>query len=454
MARLPTVFGDQNSWGTVLNQFLEVSHNSDGTLKAIGGFALSGLSAGDLLYATGASTLTNLAIGAANTVLTSSGTAPQWSSTLTAITLSGSTTIASGGKVLFPDGDETAPVVVRSSVTTTGVYFHAQGILFTAAGVQLGGFVNGSLWSSDISGQGLRLHGGAPDNHILSLKANDTSTIRYDGEQIEVVYGSGNVANFALVHRASGSTDGCSFEVRNAADTDGVSVRYLNNVTPLITVAGSLVADRNLTVRPKNATSVPWVVQGAVGQSANLQNWIDSGSNILAGVTSAGIFRFASGTVTTPSMAFYAEAALGFYRVGVEHIGVSVGQSGPSMSFTSSALRLPSGGSIVWTNTANNSSATAAAYLSRVSDGDIKLTSDGLSAYTNFYASSIILASSSDPNGSAGFVVITGSENIYTPRSTGSGSILFADATARNNVGFGKIYYGTTAYYVPLFAAN
>jgi len=33
MSRLPTVGGDNNSWGTVLNEFLEVSHNSDGTLK-------------------------------------------------------------------------------------------------------------------------------------------------------------------------------------------------------------------------------------------------------------------------------------------------------------------------------------------------------------------------------------------------------------------------------------
>ena len=32
MARLPTVGGDDGNWGTVLNQFLEVSHNADGTL--------------------------------------------------------------------------------------------------------------------------------------------------------------------------------------------------------------------------------------------------------------------------------------------------------------------------------------------------------------------------------------------------------------------------------------
>jgi|GEM_PF-3528937 len=33
MARLPQVGGDSNSWGTILNEFLQQSHNDDGTLK-------------------------------------------------------------------------------------------------------------------------------------------------------------------------------------------------------------------------------------------------------------------------------------------------------------------------------------------------------------------------------------------------------------------------------------
>src|SRR5262249_36182950 len=34
MPRLPTPGGDDNTWGDILNEFLEVSHNTDGTLKA------------------------------------------------------------------------------------------------------------------------------------------------------------------------------------------------------------------------------------------------------------------------------------------------------------------------------------------------------------------------------------------------------------------------------------
>lgn len=47
MARLPTVGGDDGDWGTVLNDFLNVSHNGDGTLQSTavtqaGAFAVSG----------------------------------------------------------------------------------------------------------------------------------------------------------------------------------------------------------------------------------------------------------------------------------------------------------------------------------------------------------------------------------------------------------------------------
>ncbi len=34
MSRLPTPGGDENVWGEVLNEFLKVEHNTDGTLKA------------------------------------------------------------------------------------------------------------------------------------------------------------------------------------------------------------------------------------------------------------------------------------------------------------------------------------------------------------------------------------------------------------------------------------
>jgi hypothetical protein len=51
-----------------------------------GGTGLSSFTAGDLTYYSAGTTLTRLPIGATNTVLTSTGSAPQWSSSLTGLT--------------------------------------------------------------------------------------------------------------------------------------------------------------------------------------------------------------------------------------------------------------------------------------------------------------------------------------------------------------------------------
>ena len=57
-ARLPTVGGDDEQWGSILNSFLEVAHNADGTLslaaiQASGGYAkpTGGIPAQDLSQA-------------------------------------------------------------------------------------------------------------------------------------------------------------------------------------------------------------------------------------------------------------------------------------------------------------------------------------------------------------------------------------------------------------------
>jgi hypothetical protein len=39
MSRLPAVGSDDGTWGTILNDFLTVEHNTDGTQKPIGGVA-------------------------------------------------------------------------------------------------------------------------------------------------------------------------------------------------------------------------------------------------------------------------------------------------------------------------------------------------------------------------------------------------------------------------------
>lgn len=65
-----------------------------------GGTGLTTYTAGDLVYYASGTTLTKLGIGAANTVLTSSGTAPQWSTNLNISSLT-ATSISDSGNLTF-----------------------------------------------------------------------------------------------------------------------------------------------------------------------------------------------------------------------------------------------------------------------------------------------------------------------------------------------------------------
>jgi hypothetical protein len=75
------------------------------TPTTAGGTGLTSYTAGDLLYYATGTTLSNLAIGAANTVLTSSGSAPQWSAalTITGLTDSGNLTFTGTGNRITGD---------------------------------------------------------------------------------------------------------------------------------------------------------------------------------------------------------------------------------------------------------------------------------------------------------------------------------------------------------------
>jgi hypothetical protein len=76
MARLPTPGADSETWGEILNEYLGVAHNADGTLQSS---AVSGAGAipsstvaakGDLLVATGNATVSRLGAGADGQLLT------------------------------------------------------------------------------------------------------------------------------------------------------------------------------------------------------------------------------------------------------------------------------------------------------------------------------------------------------------------------------------------------
>lgn len=135
------------------------------TPTTAGGTGLTSYTAGDLLYYATGTTLSKLAIGASTTILTSSGTAPQWSAA-SSITVGAATNIAGGaaGSVPYQSG---------AGATT----FVSIGSAYQALQVNAGG--TAPSWqasaTSTLTTQGDLLYASAA-NTLARLAKNTTAT--------------------------------------------------------------------------------------------------------------------------------------------------------------------------------------------------------------------------------------------------------------------------------------
>lgn len=102
---------------------------------------------------------------------------------------------------------------------------------------------------------------------------------------------------------------------------------------------------------------------------------------------------------------------------------------------------------------------TAAGDFYAVTDNAYDIGASGDNRPRNAYLAGFVQAASElraagSGTGVAGHISYTGSENTGVARSTGVGTIKFADTVNRDNAGFIKVMIGTTAYYIPVFTAN
>lgn len=136
MSRLPTPGSDEGNWGTILNDFLGVAHNSDGTLKdaatIAGAQQKSALTTkGDLYAATGSGATARLAAGSNGQVLTANSatsTGLTWTTPTTAV----DTNAAAVGLVAqtFP-----VPLATDHFVLNSGVFVVCTVYIPTASSV-------------------------------------------------------------------------------------------------------------------------------------------------------------------------------------------------------------------------------------------------------------------------------------------------------------------------------
>lgn len=139
-----------------------------------GGTGQTSYAAGDLLYASTTTALSKLPVGAANTVLTSSGSAPQWSAGLSISTLTTSSTVTLNGGtangVVYLDG---------SKVATSG-----SSLVFDGSNLVIGASsqIAGGLFSFRYAGNAK--NGMVSDDTDTGGGGNSVLLVRRNGTQI------------------------------------------------------------------------------------------------------------------------------------------------------------------------------------------------------------------------------------------------------------------------------
>lgn len=251
MARLPNPGGDENIWGDLLNEFLGVEHNSDGTLRAdgtLGDYALKTYVDSNAQPAS--PTLTALASYNSNGLLTQTST-----NTFTARTITGTTNqvnVANGDGVAgnptlsLPQNIHTGATPQFNGVRLTDSIYDANGNtalqLFASASA-----VNYFRMTNAISGNAILLSGQGSDTNVSILvrpKGSGTTSIQTStGVGALQISGSGDVVAFNKLS-AGGS---------NAPSTFTLSSGTFGFTSSTVTAADLTLGSHNIVY--VNATS-------------------------------------------------------------------------------------------------------------------------------------------------------------------------------------------------------
>lgn len=283
------------------------------TPTSAGGTGLTSYTAGDLLYYATGTTLSKLAIGAANTVLTSSGTAPQWSSalTVTGLTDSGNLTFTGTSNRItgdFSNATLGSRVAFQSSTTdgNTNVGFFPNG---TATSTRLN-LLNSSSTTNYSLGSMLI---GASDVRIVSDAAGSGTqlplTIYVGGsEAARFVGGTGSDLQFLGIKT---TTPACQLDVVGGIQTSRTGVTspaatdgniYSGTYTPTLTNTTNISASSAGVAQYMRVGNVVTVsgqvdIDPTVAGDTVMGVSVPVASNLAAQTNCGGTFAVLSGTV-------------------------------------------------------------------------------------------------------------------------------------------------------------
>lgn len=365
-----------------------------------GGTGIGLYAAGDLLYATGASTLAKLAIGAANRVLTSTGSAPQWSANLAYAALP-------TGNGSWDTGAGTAITITRSLVV--GSDPGGSDLLRVGGAATLSGAVTvGGLLKVNYSGSTqIEIQNPAASAGDFRLVAASTASNGFNG------FGLFNVGTSVYSLKVDSATDAATFSGRVTASS-GLTVSGGST-----SVSGSIVADATF------GTTL-WSVAGATDDFTILS---PAGGYLLhfphgtTTATFAGAATF-SGAIASTATGVSAFGAGLTTQPGDVTLRINSGTNGGTNG-TLAQLVFQRGGTDLWQTGVLGSVATDGAY--RIYNSGLGATALSIATATG----AVVIGS--DPGGSdllrvGGAARFSGAVSGLSYQLTGNGGALAASA--------------------------
>lgn len=255
-----------------------------------GGTGKTTYTQGDILYADTTTTLASLAIGTANYVMVSSGTAPTWTNNLTLndLTITGTVDLAAAG---FDDGSAGSPSIYFNDQTSLGIYrignhqmgFASQGL--KTASISEWAF---NLWSSvDVADN---------EGTINFYKKRGSAT----GHAID----TGDVI---------GSIDfNGAYDASNYNYVGGIRVEATEDYSTTSTRGSKMIFETYDTATGTDTDTL--VLQGG---SATFNS----------SLTVTGLGFFADGTVGAPSISFTSDTDTGLWKSAANTLNISAGGS-------------------------------------------------------------------------------------------------------------------------------
>jgi hypothetical protein len=284
-----------------------------------GGTGLSSYTAGDLSYYASGTALTKLAIGTAGQFLTSTGTAPQWS-TLSGVAV---TTFSAGTTGFTPSSATSGAVTLAGTLATTNggtglTSFTSGGVVYASSSSAL---ATGSALTFDGSTFGVT--GAATVTGDISTTSTGRLNLRGSGTGVNYDFQLDNDDSFAYFRasRSNAVTKGYVWYLNNSTTegmrltSTGLGIGTSSPAYPL-TVAGDAQFGSNATVPTVIIGKVTPTANGDAGiqfrHSNTTKNWsISSNRYASAGLEFTPSTTNGGTTYTTPAMILDTSGNLG-----------------------------------------------------------------------------------------------------------------------------------------------